>query len=128
GTSHHLGQNFSKQFELKFAAESGVEEYAYNTSWGVSTRMIGGLVMTHGDDAGLVIPPRLAPIQVVIVPIARKDEEWASVLAKAREVAAALPNVRTHIDERSNLTPGAKYYEWELKGVPFRIEVGPRDI
>ncbi len=128
GTSHHLGQNFSKQFELKFAAESGVEEYAYNTSWGVSTRMIGGLVMTHGDDAGLVIPPRLAPIQVVIVPIARKDDEWERVLAKAREVAAALPGVRTHIDERSNLTPGAKYYEWELKGVPFRIEVGPRDI
>jgi prolyl-tRNA synthetase len=128
GTSHHLGQNFSRQFALRFAAESGIEEYAYNTSWGVSTRMIGGLVMTHGDDAGLVIPPRLAPIQVVIVPIARKDDEWDRILAKAREVAAALPGVRTHVDERSNLTPGAKYYEWELKGVPFRIEIGPRDL
>ncbi len=128
GTSHHLGQNFSRQFELKFAAESGQEEYAWNTSWGVSTRLIGGLVMTHGDDQGLVLPPRLAPVQVVIVPIYRKDEEREQVLAKAREVAAALPNVRTHIDDRDNLTPGAKFYEWEMKGVPFRIEVGPKDI
>jgi len=128
GTSHHLGQNFSRQFNLKFASESGAEEYAYNTSWGVSTRMIGGLVMTHGDDGGLVIPPRLAPIQVVIVPIARKDEEWEVVLKKARSVAAALSGIRTHVDERNNLTPGAKFYEWESKGVPFRIEVGPKDI
>jgi len=128
GTSHHLGQNFSRQFELKYAAESGQEEYAWNTSWGVSTRVIGGLVMTHSDDKGLVIPPRLAPIQVVIVPIARKDEEWAQVMEKARQVAAALPGIRTHIDDRDKLTPGAKFYEWELKGVPFRIEVGPKDI
>ncbi len=128
GTSHHLAQNFSTQFELKFASESGVEEFAYNTSWGVSTRMIGGLVMTHGDDSGLVMPPRLAPIQVVIVPIARKAEEREEVLAKARAVAAALANLRTHVDERENLTPGAKFYEWESKGVPFRIEVGPKDI
>jgi prolyl-tRNA synthetase len=128
GTSHHLGQNFSKQFELKFAAESGQEEYAWNTSWGVSTRMIGGLVMTHGDDRGLVVPPRLAPIQVVIVPIARKEDEWAQVLEKAAHIAAALPALRTHIDRRDNLTPGAKFYEWEAKGVPFRIEVGPKDI
>jgi prolyl-tRNA synthetase len=90
--------------------------------------MIGGLVMTHGDDQGLVIPPRLAPIQVVIVPIARKEEEREQVVAKAREIAAALPAVRTHIDDRDNLTPGAKFYEWETKGVPFRIEVGPKDI
>ncbi|MEX0912031.1 MAG: proline--tRNA ligase [Gemmatimonadota bacterium] len=128
GTSHHLGQNFSRQFDLKFAAESGAEEYAWNTSWGVSTRLVGALVMTHGDDKGLIIPPRLAPIQVVIVPIYRKDEEREAVLAKAGQVAAALPGLRTHIDDRDNLTPGAKYYEWESKGVPFRIEVGPRDI
>ncbi len=128
GTSHHLGQNFSRQFDLKFATESGQEEYAWNTSWGVSTRMIGGLVMTHGNDDGLVMPPRVAPIQVVIVPIGRKEAEREQAVAKAREIAAALPGVRTHIDDRDNLTPGAKYYEWETKGVPFRIEVGPKDI
>ncbi|HUE96758.1 MAG TPA: proline--tRNA ligase [Longimicrobiaceae bacterium] len=128
GTSHHLGQNFSQQFDLKFAAESGVEEYAWNTSWGVSTRMVGGLVMTHGDDKGLVMPPMLAPIQVVIVPIFRKDEEREQVLGKARAVAAALGELRVHVDDRENLTPGAKFYEWETKGVPFRIEVGPKDI
>jgi len=128
GTSHHLGQNFSRQFDLKFASESGQEEYAYNTSWGVSTRMIGGLVMTHGDDKGLVMPPRLAPIQVVIVPISRKDDERGPVLEKARAIAAALKGIRTHVDERDNLSPGAKFYEWETKGVPFRIEVGPKDM
>lgn len=128
GTSHHLGQNFSRQFDLKFATESGGEEYAYNTSWGVSTRLVGGLVMTHGDDGGLVIPPRLAPIQVVIVPIARKDQEREQVLAKARSIVEALPDLRLHIDDRENMTPGAKFYEWEMKGVPFRIEIGPRDI
>lgn len=128
GTSHHLGQNFSRQFDLKFMAESGEEEYAWNTSWGVSTRMIGGLVMTHGDDKGLVLPPRLAPIQVVIVPISRTDEERTAVLAKAKKIAAALPDLRVHIDSRENLTPGAKFYEWETKGVPFRIEIGPKDL
>ena len=128
GTSHNLGQNFARQFALKFASESGTEEYAWNTSWGVSTRMIGGLVMTHGDDQGLVLPPRLAPIQVVIVPIFRKEEERTLVLDKAREIAAALKPIRTHIDDRPNLSPGAKFYEWETKGVPFRIEIGPKDI
>lgn len=128
GTSHHLGQNFSRQFDLKFAAESGQEEYAWNTSWGTSTRLIGGLVMTHGDDRGLVMPPRVAPIQVVIIPIARKEAEREQVLKKARQIADAMPGVRTRIDDRDNLTPGAKFYEWEMKGVPFRIEVGPKDI
>ena len=107
GTSHHLGQNFSRQFELKFATESGQEEFAWNTSWGVSTRLVGGLVMTHGDDKGLVMPPAIAPIQVVIVPIARKDDERAQVLEKARSVAEALGEIRTHIDDRENLSPGA---------------------
>jgi prolyl-tRNA synthetase len=128
GTSHNLGQNFSRQFELTFASESGAEEYAWNTSWGVSTRMIGALVMTHGDDQGLVMPPRLAPIQVVIVPIGRKPEEREATIAKARELADALAPARVHVDERDNLTPGAKFYEWELKGVPFRIEIGPKDL
>jgi prolyl-tRNA synthetase len=128
GTSHNLGQNFSRQFDLKFATEAGTEEYAFNTSWGTSTRMVGGLVMTHGDDAGLVMPPRLAPIQVVIVPISRKTEERGQVLGKAREVAARLAGLRTHVDDRENMSPGAKFYEWETRGVPFRIEIGPKDI
>ena len=128
GTSHNLGQNFARQFELKFASESGAEEFAWNTSWGASTRMVGGLVMTHGDDAGLVMPPRVAPIQVVIVPIFRKDEEREQVLSKAREIVKALDGIRTHIDDREKLTPGAKFFEWEMKGVPFRIEIGPKDI
>jgi prolyl-tRNA synthetase len=128
GTSHNLGQNFAKQFDLKFASETGAEEFAWNTSWGVSTRMVGGLVMTHGDDKGLVMPPRVAPIQVVIVPIYRKDEEREAVMGKCAEIVAALSGFRTHVDDRPKMTPGAKFFEWESKGVPFRIEVGPKDM
>ena len=130
GTSHMLGQNFARQFDLKFQAESGQEEYAYNTSWGVSTRLIGGLVMTHGDDNGMVMPPKLAPIQVVIVPIYRKDEERERVLGKADEVATSLreAGVRTHVDARDTMKPGPKFYEWERKGVPLRVEIGPKDM
>ncbi len=130
GTSHMLGQNFSRQFDLKFQTESGGEDYAYNTSWGVSTRLIGGLVMTHGDDNGIVLPPWLAPVQVVIVPIYRSDEERALVLEKADAVAKRLKqdDVRVHIDNRDNMKPGAKYYEWERKGVPMRVEIGPKDV
>ncbi|HSJ10324.1 MAG TPA: His/Gly/Thr/Pro-type tRNA ligase C-terminal domain-containing protein, partial [Longimicrobiales bacterium] len=105
-------------------------EYAWNTSWGSTTRLIGALVMTHGDDNGLVLPPKVAPVQVVIVPIYRKDEERALVLDKANEVAKTLRGrgVRVHIDARDNLKPGPKYYEWERKGVPMRMEIGPRDV
>ena len=129
GTSHFLGQNFAKQFDLKFQSEAGQEEYAWNTSWGVSTRLIGGLVMTHGDDNGLIVPPRLAPIQIVIVPILKGDDPSA-VLEKVDEVAGRLKaaGVRVKIDARDNLSPGAKYYEWERKGVPFRLEIGPKDL
>ena len=130
GTSHFLGQNFARQFDLKFQSVEGQEEYAWNTSWGVSTRMVGGLVMTHGDDNGVVLPPRLAPAQVVVVPILRGDDTQAAVLAKADEVAARMRElgVRVKLDRRDHLSPGAKYYEWERKGVPFRVEIGPKDL
>ncbi len=130
GTSHHLGQNFSRQFDLTFQSEDGAEEYAWNTSWGVSTRLVGGMVMTHGDDDGIVVPPRLAPAQVVIVPIHRSDEDRARVLEKAQEVRGRLQGqgVRVRVDSREHLSPGARFYEWERKGVPFRIEIGPRDL
>jgi prolyl-tRNA synthetase len=130
GTSHMLGQNFSKQFGLRFQAESGREEFAWNTSWGVSTRLVGALVMTHGDDAGLVLPPRLAPYQVVVVPIFRKDEERALVMEKAERTANQLKaeGLRVHLDVREGMTPGAKFYDWERRGVPLRVEIGPKDV
>ncbi|MFC1575042.1 proline--tRNA ligase [Gemmatimonadota bacterium] len=130
GTSHFLGQNFAKQFDLKFQSEAGQEEYAWNTSWGVSTRLIGGLVMTHGDDVGAVVPPRLAPTQVVVIPISRKEEERGPVREKAEEIAARLKDqgVRVKVDARDHLTPGAKFWEWERKGAPFRVEIGPKDL
>jgi len=129
GTSHFLGQNFAKQFELKFQTEDGREEFAWNTSWGVSTRLVGAMVMSHGDDAGIVVPPKLAPVQVVIVPILGGADE-TTVRAKADTVAAQLraKGVRVKVDARDNITAGAKYYEWERKGVPFRVEIGPKDI
>ena len=129
GTSHFLGQNFARQFDLKFQSEGGQEEYAWNTSWGVSTRLIGGLVMTHGDDKGLIVPPRLSPTQVVIVPIL-KGEDSSLVLEKTKEVESRLKaaGVRVKIDARDNVSPGVKYYEWERKGVPYRMEIGPKDI
>jgi len=130
GTSHFLGQNFSRQFDLRFQTEDGQEDYAWNTSWGVSTRMIGGMVLTHGDDVGVVVPPRLAPVQVVVVPIWRKEEEGAAVKEKAQQVAARLKDagIRVRVDSRDYLTPGAKFWEWERKGVPFRLEIGPKDL
>jgi prolyl-tRNA synthetase len=130
GTSHMLGQNFSRQFDLKFQTEAGGEDYAWNTSWGVSTRLVGALVMSHGDDAGLILPPRLAPVQVVVVPIFRNDEQRAVVLQKAETIATVLrgEHVRVEVDARENMTPGAKFWEWERKGVPLRIEIGPKDV
>ena len=136
GTSHNLGQNFSRAFDLTFQSEAGTLEHAWNTSWGVSTRLVGGLVMTHGDDKGLKVPPLLAPLELVIVPIYRKDDERARVLEAARHIERALcdwerrePNrLRVKLDHREGIKPGAKYYEWELRGVPLRLELGPRDI
>ena len=136
GTSHNLGQNFSKAFDLSFQSETGSMEYAWNTSWGVSTRLIGGLVMTHGDDNGLRIPPLLAPTELVVVPIYRSDEERARVLEAADRIVQGLRDwerrepgrLRVHLDARHGIKPGAKYYEWELRGVPLRLEIGPRDL
>lgn len=130
GTSHYLGQNFSKGADVKFQNKDGQLEYVYATSWGVSTRLIGALIMTHSDDAGLVLPPRLAPIQVVIVPIYKSDEERVKTVAEAKAVAAELKakGVLVRVDDRDGIMPGAKYYEWEGKGVPLRIEVGPKDL
>lgn len=130
GTSHYLGENFARAFDVRYQTEEGEHEYVHNTSWGVSTRLIGGLVMTHGDDAGLILPPRLAPIQAVIVPIWRNDEQRAEVMEAADDAAAELEShdVRVHVDGREGMNPGAKYYEWERKGVPLRLEIGPRDV
>ena len=136
GTSHNLGQNFAKAFDLTFQSEAGDRAYAWNTSWGVSTRLIGGLVMTHGDDKGLRIPPLLAPTEVVIVPIYRSDEERGRVLEATTRIMAELTDwerrdpgrLRLHLDARQGVKPGAKYYEWELRGIPLRMEIGPKDL
>ncbi len=129
GTSHYLGQNFARAFGVTFQTEQGAHEFVYNTSWGVSTRMVGGLIMTHGDDDGLVLPPRLAPHQVVIVPIWKDDAQRATVAAACEGLRSELGEaVRVHIDARETLNPGAKYYEWERRGAPLRVEVGPRDV
>lgn len=136
GTSHNLGQNFAKVFDLKFQTESGGTEFAWNTSWGVSTRLVGGLVMTHGDDNGLRTPPLLAPIEIVIVPIWRSDDDRGRVLTAAEKIRDQLfgwerrrpDRLRVHLDDREGVKPGAKYYEWELRGIPLRLEIGPRDL
>jgi prolyl-tRNA synthetase len=130
GTSHNLGQNFARAFEVTFQTASGELDHVWNTSWGVSTRLVGALIMTHGDDNGLVCPPRLAQYQVVIVPIYKTEEERAQVLEAGDHVRRALvaQGIRTHVDAREGLKPGAKYYEWEGRGAPLRLEVGPRDV
>lgn len=130
GTSHFLGQNFSKPFEVKFADRDNVEHFAWQTSWGVSWRLIGAMIMVHGDDKGLVLPPKVAPIQVVIVPIYKNSEGKDNVLSKVENIKneLELKEIRVHIDDRDGLSPGYKFNDWELKGVPLRIEIGPKDI
>ncbi|MDD2521407.1 MAG: proline--tRNA ligase [Anaerolineaceae bacterium] len=130
GTSHFLGQNFAEAFDIKFLDENNQLQYCWTTSWGVSTRFIGAIIMTHGDDQGLILPPNLAPYQVVIVPIYRKDEEKAAVMEVVDRVASGLEavDVRVKVDERDGLTPGFKFNDWEMKGVPLRIEIGPKDV
>ncbi|UQD57439.1 proline--tRNA ligase [Flavobacterium sp. K5-23] len=130
GTSHFLGQNFAKAFDVKFANAEGKQEYVWGTSWGVSTRLMGALVMTHSDDQGLVLPPNLAPIQVVIVPIHKTDEQLASITAEVNTLVAELRKlgVSVKFDDRTTQKPGFKFAEWELKGVPVRIAVGPKDL
>eukprot|EP00271_Cylindrocystis_brebissonii_P015642 TRINITY_DN385_c0_g12_i2.p1 TRINITY_DN385_c0_g12~~TRINITY_DN385_c0_g12_i2.p1 ORF type:complete len:369 (-),score=103.92 TRINITY_DN385_c0_g12_i2:256-1362(-) len=130
GTSHNLGQNFAKAFGTQYLAESGQQEYVWQTSWGMSTRMVGGIIMTHGDDTGLMLPPRVAPIQVAVVPIWKKEEEQAATAAAAAKVAADLKagGIRVKVDTSEQKTPGWKYNFYEMKGVPLRIEIGPRDV
>ncbi|TPG42152.1 proline--tRNA ligase [Flavobacterium pectinovorum] len=130
GTSHFLGQNFAKAFDVKFANAEGKQEHVWGTSWGVSTRLMGALVMTHSDDQGLVLPPNLAPIQVVIVPIYKTDEQLAEITTAVNELTAKLKKLKISVkyDDRTTQKPGFKFAEWELKGVPVRIAVGPKDL
>ena len=130
GTSHNLGQNFARAFEVTFQTAAGDLDHVWNTSWGVSTRLVGALIMTHGDDGGLVCPPRLAQYQVVIVPIYRTDDERTAVLDTAHAIKRdlAAEGIRVHLDGRDGMKPGAKYYEWESRGAPLRLEIGPRDV
>src|SRR2546428_12234022 len=130
GTSHHLGQNFSKPFEIKFLGKDEKEHFAWTTSWGISWRLIGAMIMAHGDDKGLVLPPLVAPTQVEFVPIHYKESDKELILQTAHHIAESLGkhSVRTYIDDREQYTPGWKYHEWEMKGVPLRVEIGPRDM
>lgn len=129
GTSHYLGQNFAHAFEIKFLDEDNEHKFVHQTSWGVSTRLVGALIMTHGDEKGLRVPPRVAPIQVVIIPILRKDSS-AQTLEVANKIADDLraSDIRVKVDDRDWLNPGFKFHDWELRGVPVRLEIGPRDI
>ena len=130
GTSHNLGQNFARAFDIRYLTESNVQEYCWTTSWGLSTRMVGAVVMTHGDDKGLRLPPKLAPHQVVIVPIARRDDQLTTVMDTVerlyRELQAA--GIRVHVDRREGQSPGFKFNDWEMRGVPVRMEIGPKDV
>ena len=130
GTSHFLGQNFAKSFDVQYTDKEGKQQYVWATSWGVSTRLMGALIMAHGDDNGLVLPPALAPIQVVMVPIFKTDEEHAAIMEKFDSLKSALEALghSVKIDDRDTLRPGFKFAEWELKGVPVRIALGARDL
>jgi prolyl-tRNA synthetase len=125
GTSHDLGQNFGKAFNVQFQNKEGALEHVWQTSWGVSTRLIGGLIMTHSDDKGLVLPPNVAPVKAVIVPIYRKEEERGPVLEAANKIAKDL---HAKVDSRDSLSPGAKFFHWERRGIPVVLEIGPRDL
>jgi prolyl-tRNA synthetase len=129
GTSHYLATNFSRAFDIRYTSEAGRQELCQTTSWGMSTRMIGAIIMAHGDDQGLVLPPRLAPYQVVIVPIGR-DEQLVRVLAAAADLKDELRQrgIRAHVDQRTGISPGFKFNDWELRGAPLRVEIGPRDL
>jgi prolyl-tRNA synthetase len=130
GTSHDLGQNFGRAFDVKFQTKEGQLDYVWQTSWGVTTRLIGGLIMTHSDDKGLVLPPKVAPVKAVLVPIYRKDEEKARVLETAHRIAAEVgaQGIKIKLDDREGPSPGAKFFHWERRGVPIVLELGPRDV
>jgi prolyl-tRNA synthetase len=129
-TSHNLGQNFAKAFNIRYLDREGALQYCWTTSWGLSTRVVGAIIMVHGDDQGLIFPPRLAPTQAVIVPIYKTDEEKAQVFDAARKIRDALlvEGIRVHTDEREGTSPGFKFNDWEMRGVPLRIEIGPKDL
>ena len=130
GTSHNLGQNFAKAFDIRYLDRNGVLQHCWTTSWGLSTRFVGAIIMVHGDDQGLILPPRLAPFQLVIVPIFKNDEEKAAVLDNAQKVRAELVDagLRVKMDDREGLSPGFKFNDWEMRGVPLRLELGPKDV
>ena len=130
GTSHNLGQNFAKAFDIHYLSENNVQEYCWTTSWGLSTRMVGAVVMTHGDDKGLRLPPKLAPYQVVIVPIIRRDAQRNVVMDAVERLRAELvaAGIRVHVDRREGQSPGFKFNDWEMRGVPVRMEIGPKDV
>lgn len=127
-TSHNLGQNFAKAFDIQYLDIENTLQHCWTTSWGLSTRFLGGIIMVHGDDQGLILPPRLAPHQVVIVPIFRDDEQKSATFEAAEQIRLRLANTRTFVDQREDLTPGFKFNDWEMRGVPLRIEIGPKDI
>jgi len=128
GTSHELGQNFSKAFEIQYSDENNNLAHPFQTSWGVSTRLIGMIIMAHGDDQGLKLPPAIAPTQVVIIPIIPKNADSEKILKLANQIKEMLSDLRVHLDDREEVSPGFKFNEWELKGVPIRLELGPKDI
>jgi prolyl-tRNA synthetase len=128
GTSHNLGQNFAKAFEIQYSDKNNELQYVWTTSWGLSTRFVGAVIMTHGDDQGLILPPKLAPFQIVIVPIYKNDDEKAKVMPVVAQVESELQGFRLKVDRREEVTPGFKYNDWEMRGVPLRIEIGPRDV
>src|SRR5512136_259728 len=128
GTSHNLGDNFARAFEIRYPDRDNQLQYCWTSSWGLSTRFIGAIIMVHGDDQGLILPPRLAPLQVVLVPIYKNDPEKVQVLEAVDQLAPDLPGLRLHVDRREGLTPGFKFNDWEMRGVPLRLEIGPKDV